>query len=211
MLKEVYGLQRNNDFNQKNYTLILSKPDEPLVQYVNENMEEYIRIVIDNCIDNITDDEPSALVILNNPDVDSNNKEEYIGFLQTKLEYLGDVEEKDLWSLLLQKKLVNYSEANILYYFFRSAKGLDAFLVAFINGQNNRLNFETKSINELNDYLSLFEGKRPKFVVSNINHSLLTSFKKKNWITRFDIDKDNESYYRAYGRRVYKDLEPELL
>lgn len=147
----------------KNYTLILSKPDEPLVQYVNENMEEYI------------------------------------GFLQTKLEYLGDVEEKDLWSLLLQKNLVNYSEANILYYFFRSAKGLDAFQVAFINGQNNRLNFETKSINELNDYLSLFEGKRPKFVVSNINHSLLTSFKKKNWITRFDIDKDNESYYRAYG------------
>jgi len=147
MLKAVYGLPQSNDFNNRNYTMILSKPDEPLVQYVNGNINSYIRIVLDNCEGCINDDESIVLGILNNQDVDSKYKEEYICFLQTKLEHLENVEEKDLWSLLLQKELVNYSEANILYYFFCSEKGLDTFLVEFINGKNSRLNFETQSIN----------------------------------------------------------------
>lgn len=64
----VYGLKKSNDFNNKNYTLISSKPDEPLTQYVNENIDEYITIILDNCSDRITDEEPVVLAILNTTD-----------------------------------------------------------------------------------------------------------------------------------------------
>lgn len=65
---------------------------------------------------------------------------------------------------------------------------------------------------QLNDYLSLFDGRRPKFLVNNINASILSIFKGKGWIN-FDVDSDEPNYYRAIGRKssTYKKLATELL
>ena len=76
--------------------------------------------MLDNCGECITDEEPTALAILNNSEIDRENKKEYISFLQTVIERIETVLDKELWSMLLQEKLVNYSENNILNYFFLS-------------------------------------------------------------------------------------------
>ena len=55
---------------------------------------------------------------------------------------------------------------------------------------------------QMNDFLGLFNRKRPKFEVNGINEQILTIFKEKHWITRFYIDKDEADYYRAYGRNA---------
>ena len=150
ILEVVYELKKNNDFNNKNYSLISSKPDEPLAQYVNENIDEYITIILDNCSERITDEEPAVLKIINNPEIDIGNKTRYISLLQTEIEQIETVDDKELWSLLLEEKLVKYSESNILSYFFLSKNGLDSFLVQFINNCKNNLKFDTDSIN--NDF-----------------------------------------------------------
>lgn len=147
ILEVVYGLKKSSDFNNKNYTLIISKQDEPLAQYVNKNIDQYINIMLDNCGECITDEEPTALAILNNSEIDRENKKEYISFLQTVIERIETVLDKELWSMLLQEKLVNYSENNILNYFFLSKNGLDSFLVQFINDFNYNLKFDNDSIN----------------------------------------------------------------
>jgi hypothetical protein len=53
----------------------------------------------------------------------------------------------------------------------------------------------------LNDYASLFEKKRPRFIISDISTRVLTIFKDRGWISKFETDEKDENYYRAYGRK----------
>jgi len=57
----------------------------------------------------------------------------------------------------------------------------------------------------LNDYDSLFERKRPKILKDPISERILTVFRNKHWINIFEIYKDDENYYRAYGRKTQLD------
>lgn len=146
IMEVVYGFAESSDFNSKNYTLVTSKLEEPLVQYVDENIDQYVSIILDNCCECINDEESAALTILNNPEVNSDYKKKYINFLQTVIERIESVLDKELWNLLLQAKLVNYSESNILNYFFLRENGLDSLLIQFINDFNYNLIFDTDTI-----------------------------------------------------------------
>lgn len=146
ILEVVYGVEESSDFTSKNYTLVTSKLDEPLVEYVNGNIDQYISIILDNCGECVDDEETAVLAILNNPEVDCDHKKEYISFLKTVIERIESVLDKELWSLLLQGKLVNYSENNVLNYFFNSENGLDSFLIQFINNFNSNFKFVKNTI-----------------------------------------------------------------
>ncbi|MFD1176521.1 hypothetical protein ACFQ3W_09440 [Paenibacillus puldeungensis] len=52
------------------------------------------------------------------------------------------------------------------------------------------------------DFLSLFEQKRPKILINDTNKRILEEFQSKYWITKFEVDDRDGNYYRAYGRRV---------
>lgn len=147
ILEKKYILPQNDDFISKNYTLILSKQEEPLVPYVKDNINHYISIILENCNKHIDDEEFVALEILNNKEVELSNKEEYINYLQTVIEHIENVEDQELWSLLLQQEQVKYSEDNILKYFFHNEKGLDTFLVQFVNANIENLSFDYNLIN----------------------------------------------------------------
>jgi len=147
MLKTFYGIEESEDFNHKNYTLILSLPESPLAQYINGNINYYIEIIINHCEGSIVDDESVVLSMLNNDEITLENKLEYIKVLKTPITLLEKVSDKDTWSLLLQNNLVVYSENNILEYFFNSEKNLDDILVEFVNSQDNHLDF-SDSIND---------------------------------------------------------------
>lgn len=146
MLETAYRIQKSDDFRHKNYTLIISKIDEPLAIYVKENINNYLRTVLDNCEGYIIDSESAVLEILNNTKVEQVLKKEYIDLLQTEIELLENVEDKDLWSKLFQKENVSYSEENILRYFFSREEKLDANLIRFINSRKENLNFDTDYI-----------------------------------------------------------------
>jgi len=141
MLKTFYGVEESKDFNHKNYTLISSLPESPLTQYVDENINNYLEIIIDHCEENIVDDEAVVFSILNNSEITLENKLAYIEALKTPIRLLKNVTDKDTWSSLLQNNLVEYSENNILEYFFNSEKNLDNSLIEFVNNQDNPLDF----------------------------------------------------------------------
>jgi hypothetical protein len=146
ILEVVYGLAENNDLTNKNYTLVLSKPKEPLSLYINENINEYISVILDNCNSYIIDDEIVALSVLNNTDVEPNNIAKYISYMQTTIEHLQNINDIELWSPLLQIGRVRCTEKNVLDYYFNSGKGIDSILVEFINTQSNNIKFVYDSI-----------------------------------------------------------------
>lgn len=78
MLKTKYGELENDDFRYKNYTLIISRPNEPLALYVKENINDYLDVIVENCNQYIADEEFAVLEILNNEEIDVERKKKYI-------------------------------------------------------------------------------------------------------------------------------------
>lgn len=148
MLQVVYGENDSKELKHKNYTLVLNQPNEPIVKYVQENIVEYIQVVLENCEYEISDSEETVIRVLNDSKLELESKVTYISYLKTHVSKLQVIESTELWSDLLSKHILVYSENNVLQYFFRSGYGLDDCLVDFINNQSNSFNFDYSEIDK---------------------------------------------------------------
>lgn len=146
MLKKIYNCNEDADLIHKNYTAVLSKPGEPLVSYLEENINDYVAEVLSHCDEKISDSEEIAVKLLNNAELGTARKENYIDKLVTPIQCLPDIGEVTLWSELLACNLAVYSENNVLQYFFRSGNGLDALIAGFINEKGTSFNFDYDAI-----------------------------------------------------------------
>lgn len=149
ILKEIYNLPTVDDnYKHNSYTLIVSRPEEALVKYVKRNIEQYVELILEYCDSMITDDENAALEIINQEDIIPELIFTYIEYLQTTIEKLESVINKDYWPKLLLHKNIRYSEHNILQYYFYLENDFGEVLVDFINGNGVDLNF---NYNEIKD------------------------------------------------------------
>lgn len=75
----------------------------------------------------------------------------------------------------------------------------------------NVLSFSISSLNQLqcrkclevlnaNEYLSIFDGKRPLFKVTDTNKRIFNAFQQQGWLTKYKIEKNN--FFRVIGRKV---------
>ncbi|MBE1553202.1 hypothetical protein [Sporosarcina limicola] len=149
ILEHVYHIPTGNDYFTRNYSLINSNGEaEPLLIYVNNNINQYMSIIIEKSNNHIADSESIALLILNNEDIDLELKEQFINYLDTIINDISTVKEDSLWSILLQNTTVKYSSENILLYFFSSEPNLDDYLIDFINSSSDELSFNPQLIDE---------------------------------------------------------------
>lgn len=139
MLQTQYGVDDTADITHKNYTLVQSMRNEPLVMYVNENINTYVGIILDNCEERIEDEEDCVIEILNNDAVEENLKKQYINYLFTNIYDLSKVKNTTLWSQLLTRQLVFISVDNIAHYFHNF--GLDQVLIDTINNLNKPIDY----------------------------------------------------------------------
>lgn len=58
------------------------------------------------------------------------------------------------------------------------------------------------TILQADEYLSLFEGKRPKIFANATSDRILEVFKKNSWISKYEFDEDHENY-RVIGKKTY--------
>lgn len=149
MLKQIYNIKNQSDIHNKNYSLIRGDLTSKLYKYVNENIKQYMILIIDNCNGIITDNQEAVLELINNEDIEFRRKKDYVEYLQTQLDFLHDIQEIDLWDLFLQKGLIQYSENNILHYYFKSNRGLSDSLVNFINSNEKILRVSSDEIDSI--------------------------------------------------------------
>ncbi len=149
MLRKIYGIKSGNDILHKNYSLLYKGKTSKLYEYVNENIKEYMSLLLDNCEGEIKDAPEAAIEIINNENISIQNRSLYVQYLETELQSLKDIKELNLWDSLLIHNVIKYSEDNILYYFFEKGKKLDETLVNFINGNDKSLKFLIKHIDSI--------------------------------------------------------------
>lgn len=175
ILEEVYKIECVEDIYGRNYTSILSQPNSPLVQYIQQNMNSYIECVLANIQGAINDEENEAVLILNNDSIEMNNKQQYIEYLKTCITLINDITDKSLWKVLIDKNLVRYSEENIVEY-FNFAKSMDNCLIDWINRNEPSLDFST--IEDKYDeavYSQLFDSFIRSAEITNSKYRALVS------------------------------------
>jgi hypothetical protein len=135
LLNNIYSEIDASCVKNKSYSLIMSKPDSPLSKYINENINEYLEVVLENCEGEICDAPEFALQLINNPDIEKSNKIAYIEYLNTEIPDITTIQEKDLWKNLFENaKSLKYSGANIIaYYFHKQEDKFDETLISYIN------------------------------------------------------------------------------
>ena len=122
-------------------TLVQSHVDSSLTKYVSKNMPTYTEIILANCNDNISDDEGVAVKLLNNTDVEATAKERYIERLFTVISEITQVTDPNLWPILINQGIVEFSEANFINYF--QAHQIDATITGYINNASLDFDFTT--------------------------------------------------------------------
>ena len=142
ILKNIYTITSEDDYLRKNYTLVSSRENEPLLKYVNEHIDEYIKVILTNCADNITDSEDCVISILNNAQIiDPQDKKLYLTKLSTVLTSIEKVDQ-EFWGDLLNLNLIKYSTHNIMMYYFNHANMIDSTLIDFLNTEKDVISFE---------------------------------------------------------------------
>ncbi|MDU4912384.1 hypothetical protein [Clostridium baratii] len=154
ILNKVYKVESIDDIRHKNYTLILTNPKSALTLYVNDNIDLYVKVIIDNCNGSICDDLDVVLLILNNDGVTVENKKFYIEMLKTLIPEITYVKEKKLLDTLLERDVAIYSIENIIEYY--KEYGLSNVLIKFINRGLGQLNFTEISNHYENDLVEKF-------------------------------------------------------
>ena len=148
ILKYIFKVENDDDIKNKNYSLIIENSNSKLHEYINENIQTYMEVVIDKCYGKILDTQEAALKLINNNNIDVTQIKEYIMSLNTELTLLEDIEDKELWRYILQNQKVKYSIENILHYYFVMNKTLDETLINFINSDKIEDEFSEEYIDE---------------------------------------------------------------
>ena len=136
------------ELKTKNYTIINDGLENSsyLLEYLEENMDKYTEIILENCDGKIEEEEEYIIKFLNFKDIASEKKEKYIEFVVNNITDLSKIDDKSLWNIFLSKKKVEYSEKNIFVYF--KENGFDETLIQFINLKLKKLSYKGVNFEE---------------------------------------------------------------
>lgn len=134
MLITEHHVNNEDDIKHKMATLILTGADTPLENRMKARIADFVKVIVENCEGSITDVQNVAVMILNSETIDMALREKYISYLSTEVTELSSVENKNLWTAMLDCKNAAYSADNIVRYF--ESFGMIDTLINFFNSSD---------------------------------------------------------------------------
>lgn len=139
------------------YTCILESGRPRLINYINSNLENYVREVL-MLVEHSTESE-NAIKILLNSKLDSELLFEVIKKFDFKISEINLIENQEFWSALFEKNRVDASWGNVIKYFEYKKEKLDEPVISFMNISDNSLQLATKRLNSKDDYVQNLSRK----------------------------------------------------
>lgn len=146
MLKIIYN-EEDERIKRSNCTVIFSKKDSPIYSYVQNNIEEYMNIVVNSDVKVIEDEEDTIVEILNNTDLSVELKKSYIKKISKTISTLVNITQQELWGELLGNNKVCKSVENI-YAYYLNFKVFDKTLVNYINSFDTQIDMSQIDISD---------------------------------------------------------------
>lgn len=203
IILELEGVCSDYELKHMNYTKIMHLYDDTLINYIkrNENINEYMESILDNCDKKIVDYEIAALDIINSDKLTADRKNIYIGYLnENVISEIKAVTDVSLWDILLMEGCIKDESRNIFEYYSEKFELTDA-LVEYINKFHNvicmpkeKLESEDKFIeefihrNEINDkkYKEILE--RSDYKITDFYQSDYSSIDKNKIYILIETD-----------------------
>ena len=110
-----FGKFNQVEFDNSNYYAIKASKAEHLIQYVDANIDEYIENVYLKISNNINEKEECLIDLLNNGNIELDNKESVISRSKTKITKLSTIEDSILYPILLDNNKLFPSWENLLF------------------------------------------------------------------------------------------------
>ncbi|MBQ8725807.1 MAG: hypothetical protein IJY84_01735 [Clostridia bacterium] len=166
MLCVMEQFDSKDDIQHKNYSLVSANKESPLCKYIDDNIETYLMEILGNCSDSINDEKEAALTIINNNCVSNEIKLAYIANLKTTINMLTAIADIDLWDQCLDDGIIDFSENNIVSYYF-SKKLFTSALVRYINAFPRDIDMSKVDISEDDFKSELFTACLKSFEIEN--------------------------------------------
>lgn len=139
MLHSQYGIYDDEIIKHQNYAAIMSKADSPMANYVQENIEAYMQLYLENCGGFIDDPEMYMIKILNDNDITLETKVKYLRLTRNLITDIQRITCIECWDAVLENDVVAFSEHNVLAIYFQK-KQISPLLLDFINKTTAMIN-----------------------------------------------------------------------
>lgn len=110
-----FGEFNQVEFDNSNYFAIKTSKADQLIQYVEANIDDYIENVYLKLSTNVNEKEEYLIALLNNENIEIDNKESVILQTETKITKLSNIEDSGLYSILLENNKLFPSWENLLF------------------------------------------------------------------------------------------------
>lgn len=186
MLTVMEQFATNEEIVHQNYTLILKAKESPLYIYVNSNIEQYAQEMLDNCEERIDDGVDVAIVFINNTNISQELKCKYIEYLNTTIDSLSLIEDTSLWEYCLDKGIIEFTEKNIVLYYF-AKEVFDLSLVNYINSFPYNINMEKVNIEDDDKISQLFNACVKCIDINNEKYKQFLTSMHRVYYSNFSI------------------------
>lgn len=153
---------------QSHLSTIYKSNGEKLIEYIDENINEYIENVFLQIDTNTEETEETILQLLNNENVTFDNKVAILNKENTNITDITEVTDKDIWTDLVKANKIQATWDNLLYYYVEKEK-MTSELIDFLNIEENFLELTKTKINndELFDKDEVLKPFNTSIILSN--------------------------------------------
>lgn len=135
MVNETVSLE---DLKTSNYTTVLDSGFEKLIDYLEENINDYVKNVLLKISENISEDESVIIDLLNNEDLKENLKVEIINKESAIIQDLTLIDNIEIKQELLKSNKVLANWENVFdYYELLESQEFDEILINYFNNKSN--------------------------------------------------------------------------
>lgn len=146
-LIDKYGKLNIPDFETMNYTAILSSAPKQMVEYIEENINEYVELTYLKLIDNNHEREENYIALLNSEKIEFKLRLDILYKVETKIKTLSAINDNTLQKVFLKRSKVNPSWEMLIDYFSSVSRVIDE-IITFINVLENAQTLSTHNITE---------------------------------------------------------------
>ncbi len=122
-----------------NYTAILKSGVDSLIDYIEENLEVYLSMVLLKTKDGDKEEEESIIRLLNNEDLSDELKEKIVEDVPFELEDINEIENAEFWHHLFKNNKVEPNWLNVYYYYSEKDSSIDEYLIEYLDTEKNYL------------------------------------------------------------------------
>lgn len=151
-----YGEFEQVSFDNSNYSSLKNSKTDNLINYVEANIDKYIKNLYLTLDTNINEEQKAYLGLLNHSDLSLKLKKELVKKVSTKISDISLIEDDNLVSFIFENNKTEPKWDNLLFFFQNSENKILDFMISFINNIDNatelsKVKIPTK-VNEENIY-----------------------------------------------------------